>query len=185
MTFADLAPIWITARASGTAALLCSSGAITAGLLMALKPAAVRRHKLELRAAHEALSLATFAFIAVHGIALFADPVLKPGVVGTLVPFGAEYERIGTALGQLAAYGMIALGLSFYVRRRIGGQRWRRAHRAVPIFWLLAVAHGFMTGTDSLTPWFIAALALPFLAAGALLLQRWMPARAGEGLTAS
>lgn len=179
MIVAELAPVWITARAAGIAALLCSSGTIAAGLLMALKPIALRRRRLELRAVHEALALATFAFIAVHGIALFVDPVLKPGVLGTLVPFAAGYERVGTALGQLAAYGMIALGLMFYVRRRIGGQRWRRAHRAVPVFWLLAVAHGLMTGSDAGAPWFLIALAMPVLAAGALLAQRYAPGRDG------
>lgn len=87
-----------------------AAAAVTAGMLMALKPAFLRRGRLEVRAIHEALSLATFALIAVHAIALFADPVLEPGIVGTLVPFGAGYRPVATALGQIAAYGMIGLG---------------------------------------------------------------------------
>lgn len=105
---ADLAPLWTTSRASGIAALLCASLAIGAGLLMALKPPGLRRRRLELRTAHEALALATFAFIAVHGMSLFLDPVLEPGLAGILVPFAASYEPLGTALGQFAAYGMLA-----------------------------------------------------------------------------
>jgi methionine sulfoxide reductase heme-binding subunit len=84
---AELAPLWITARASGAAALLCASAAMAAGLLMALKPAFLRRRRVELRAAHEALALATVALIAVHGLTLLLDPVLRPGLAGVLVPF--------------------------------------------------------------------------------------------------
>jgi sulfoxide reductase heme-binding subunit YedZ len=169
---AELAPLWVTARASGAAALLSASAAMAAGLLMALKPAFLRRHRVELRAAHEALALATFALIAVHGLTLLLDPVLRPGLAGVLVPFGASFERLGTALGQLAAYGMLGLGLTFYVRRRLGSQRWRRAHRAIPVFWALAVGHAVLTGTDVGAWWFLAAVGLPVLAAGALLAQR-------------
>lgn len=166
---ADLAPLWITSRASGIAALLCASLAIAAGLLMALKPAGLRMLRLELRAAHEAFALATFALIVVHGATLFLDPVLRPGLAGVLVPFASGYERVGTALGQLAAYGMLGLGLTFYGRRTIGAARWRRAHRLIPAFWALAVLHGLLTGTDAGSWWFLAAV-LPPVAAGAALL---------------
>ncbi|HEX8102657.1 MAG TPA: ferric reductase-like transmembrane domain-containing protein [Solirubrobacteraceae bacterium] len=170
---AALAPVWVTARAAGVAALLCASLAISAGLLMAMKPPALRRRRLELRTAHEALALATFAFIAVHALALLLDPVLAPGLAGILVPFGAAYERLGTALGQLAAAGMLVLGLTFYVRRRVGGERWRRAHRAVPAFWLLAVGHAILTGTDARAWWLLVSLAAPVLSAVALLVVRY------------
>jgi methionine sulfoxide reductase heme-binding subunit len=169
---ADVAPLWITSRASGIAALLCASLAIAAGLLMALKPAGLRMLRLELRTAHEALALATFALIVVHGATLLLDPVLEPGLAGILVPFAAGYERVGTALGQLAAYGMLALGLTFYLRRSIGSARWRRAHRLIPAFWALAVLHGLVTGTDAGTWWFLAAVLPPVLAGAALLVAR-------------
>lgn len=171
-TFAALAPAWTTSRASGIAALLCASLAIAAGLLMALKPPGLRTRKLELRSAHEALALATFALIGVHAVSLFLDPVLEPGLAGVLIPFAASYERFGTALGQIAAYGMLALGLTFYVRRHLGSRRWRRAHRVIPAFWILAIGHALLTGTDSLTWWFGFAIAPPVLAGGALLVRR-------------
>ncbi len=146
---------------------------MAAGLLMALKPAFLRLHRVEVRAAHEALALSTFALIAMHGLTLLLDPVLRPGLAGVLVPFAAGYERVWTALGQLAAYGMLGLGLTFYVRRRLGSQRWRRVHRAIPVFWALAVSHALLTGTDTGAWWFLAAIGLPVLAAGALLVQRY------------
>lgn len=174
---ANLAPVWTTARASGAAALMCASLAIAAGLLMALRPATLGPRRLELRAAHEALALATFAFLAVHATSLFLDPVLKPGLAGVIVPFGSAFKRLGTALGQLAAYGMLALGLTFYVRRHLGSQRWRRAHRLIPIFWVMAIGHALLTGTDALSSWLLISLAPPVLAGLALLGSRWLGAR--------
>ena len=54
--------------------------------------------------------------------------MLRPGLAGLLVPFAAPYRPVATALGQIArAYGMFALGATFYVRRRVGTQRWRSA----------------------------------------------------------
>ena len=116
---------------------------------MALRIPALRRRAPELRAAHQALANATFALIGVHAVSLLLDPVLRPGLAGLLVPFAAPYRPVATALGQIAAYGMLALGATFYVRRRIGTQRWRSAHRWLPLFWLLAVGHGLLVGTDA------------------------------------
>jgi methionine sulfoxide reductase heme-binding subunit len=90
-----------------------------------------------------------------------------------LVPFAAPYRPVGTALGQVAAYGMLALGATFYVRRRVGAQRWRRAHRWLPVFWLMAVAHGLLVGTDTMALWALAALAPPVAAGAALAVTRW------------
>jgi predicted ferric reductase len=167
-----MTPVWTTSRASGLAALVTVSLAITCGLLMALRVPALRRRAPELRAAHQALANATFALIGVHAVSLFLDPVLRPGLAGMLVPFASPYRPVATALGQIAAYGILALGATFYVRRRIGTTRWRRAHRWLPAFWLLAVAHGLLVGSDTTRPWALAALALPVAAAAALVLTR-------------
>ena len=98
--------------------------------------------------------------------------MLRPGLAGLLVPFAAPYRPLATALGQVAAYGMFALGATFYVRRRLGTQRWRSAHRWLPLFWLLAVGHGLLVGTDATTTWALVALAPPVAAAAALLTTR-------------
>ena len=151
---------------------MTASLAISGGLLMALRIPALGRRAPALRATHQSLANATFALIGVHAVALLVDPVLKPGIAGLLVPFAAPYRTFATALGQIAAYGMLALGASFYVRRRIGASRWRSAHRLLPIFWLLAVAHGLLVGTDATKAWALAALALPVAAAALLVLTR-------------
>src|SRR5919198_4784311 len=167
-----MTPVWTTSRAAGLAALMTASLAISCGLLMAMRVPALRRRTPELRAVHQALANATFALIGVHALALLLDPVLNPGLAGVLVPFAGPYRPVATALGQIAAYGILALGATFYVRRAIGAARWRSAHRLLPIFWALAVLHGLLVGTDATRPWALAALALPLAAAALLVLTR-------------
>jgi sulfoxide reductase heme-binding subunit YedZ len=167
-----MTPVWTTSRAAGLAALVTCSLAISCGVLMALRVPALRRHAPALRAIHQSLANATFALIGVHAVALLVDPVLEPGLAGLLVPFAAPYRPFATALGQIAAYGILALGASFYVRRHIGRARWRSAHRLLPIFWALAVLHGLLVGSDATRPWALAALALPVAAATLLVLTR-------------
>jgi predicted ferric reductase len=167
-----MTPVWTTSRASGLAALVTVSLAVACGLLMALRVPALRRHAPELRAAHQVLANATFVLIGVHAASLLVDPVLRPGMAGVLVPFAAPYRPLATALGQIAAYGILGLGATFYIRRRIGTARWRRAHRLLPAFWLLAVAHGLLVGTDTTRPWALAALAAPLAVAAALVVTR-------------
>jgi sulfoxide reductase heme-binding subunit YedZ len=180
---AALAPLWVTARASGIAALLAASGSASLGLLSALRPSVTRGWRIELRAAHEALALATLALIALHAAALLADPVLKPGLAGVLVPFAASYRPLATALGQIAAIGMAALALTYYARRVLGAQRWRSAHRFIAGFWALGVAHALLDGSDAGRPWFVAAVLLPAATAGVLLVLRHArPAAARAGL---
>lgn len=105
-------------------------------------------------------------------MSLLADPVLHASALDLLIPFAAPYRPFATALGQLAAYGMLGLGATFYIRRRIGSARWKRAYRYLPVFWLLAVAHALLVGTDATRPWALLALALPVAAAGVLLITR-------------
>jgi methionine sulfoxide reductase heme-binding subunit len=172
---AAIAPVWFTARAAGVAALLLATGSVTLGLLHAGRVLPKRIGPAESRALHEALALATLAAIALHGVALLLDPVLKAGVAQIVVPLASPYKPVGTALGQLAGYGMAVLGLGYYARRRIGPARWRSMHRFVPAFWLLALLHGLTVGTDRGRPWLLLAVALPALAAGTLLIRRWVP----------
>src|SRR5512133_1894018 len=160
---ATLAPVWFTSRAAGIGALFGASLTVALGVLMAARVKLPGLGRIELRALHEAVALATLALIAVHGIALLADPVLKAGVGGILVPFASPYEPFGTALGQIAAYGIAGLSLTYYARRALGPKRGQQAHRAIPVFWALGLLHGLIVGTDAWAWWMIAVIAPPAL----------------------
>lgn len=110
---------WITGRAAGITTLLLASAAVAAGLLIGSR--AVRGPRApDVRALHEILSLATLASLAVHALSLLGDAYLHPSVPDLLVPFVSDFQRWWTATGIVAGWSMVALGLSFYARKRIG-----------------------------------------------------------------
>src|SRR3954469_21952717 len=160
---------WITSRAAGTAALLLSSLAVCVGLLFGGK---LVKGRPDLRHLHEALSLATIVALVVHAVSLLGDSFMSPSLADISIPFVSGYMRLWTTLGIVAGWAMIALGLSYYVRDRIGQQRWKKLHRFTALAWIAGLAHSYGEGTDAGTAWFIAATALVVLPALALLAVR-------------
>jgi methionine sulfoxide reductase heme-binding subunit len=163
---------WITSRAAGGAALLLASASVAVGLMMSSKrPSANKR---DLRAVHEAMSLTTLAMVALHGLSLLGDSYLNPGVAGIAIPFVGFYRPLWTGLGIVAGYGLAVLGLTYYLRDRIGAARWRRLHRLTAVFWLAAIAHTIGAGSDAAQWWFLGVSGALVLPAAALLLLRWL-----------
>ena len=144
---------WLASRASGLVALVLITGSVILGLTQAgrlTRGPAIRRR---LAALHEQLAVTGIVAIAVHGITLLGDPWLNPGVGGISLPFTMGYRPLWTGLGIVGGYLAAILGLSFYIRRRIGPRLWRRAHQLTVVVYALAVAHTLGAGTDATTPW--------------------------------
>jgi methionine sulfoxide reductase heme-binding subunit len=163
---------WIASRAAGVAALILSSLAVCCGMLIGGRFG--KRRGPDLRAAHEALSLATLAAIAIHGLTLLGDSYLGLGLVAISLPFASGYETLWTAAGIVAFWSLALLGLSYYARARIGVQRWRRLHRLTALAWALGSAHSLGEGTDAGEAWFLAMCAIAVLPALSLLAVRWL-----------
>jgi methionine sulfoxide reductase heme-binding subunit len=156
---------WITSRAAGVAALVASSAAVAAGLLMS-GPA--RRRVPDLRAIHEALSLATLGALLLHALSLLGDEFLSPSLADIAVPFVSGYQRGWTSLGIVAGWMLLLLGLSYYARGRIGPARWRRLHRWTALAWVFGVVHGIAEGTDAGALWFVLAVLVAVVPVAAL-----------------
>jgi methionine sulfoxide reductase heme-binding subunit len=163
---------WITSRAAGTVALVLSSMAVCAGLLIGSRGGALKGFGGDVKALHEALSLATLVAVAVHGIALLGDHYLHPSIFDLSIPFTGAYRPFWTGIGIVAGWSLAALGLSYYARTSIGQTRWRSLHRFTALFWVLGVAHSLGSGTDAGQLWFLALLAVPAGPAFVLLLRR-------------
>ena len=164
--------LWITSRAAGMAALFLASSSVTCGLMIGSKRRSANRG--DFRTVHEVLSLATLAFVGLHGLALLGDGWLHPGIAGIAVPFAGSYRSLWTGLGIAAGYGLAILGLSYYLRDRIGAARWRRLHRLTAAFWLLAIAHTLGAGSDAGQAWFLILAGTFVLPAALLLGTRWL-----------
>jgi sulfoxide reductase heme-binding subunit YedZ len=170
---------WITSRAAGVAALLCSSAAVGVGLSMGGR--LIKGRVGDLRVLHESLSLATIVALVIHAVSLLGDSFLAPSVADLTVPFASGYQRWWMAAGIVGGWMLIALGLSYYARARIGVQRWRRLHRFTALAWLLGLAHSLGQGTDAGATWFLVStgiVALPALILLAVRMSPRTPARA-------
>ena len=181
---------WLASRASGLVALVLVTISVGLGLAMAGK--VMRRPGLsrKLLSIHEHTALAGLVAIAVHGITLLGDPWLHPGVAGVTVPFAIGFRPLAVAAGIVGGYLAAALGLSYYLRKRIGPRLWRKAHRATIVVYLLGLGHAFAAGSDASAPLFrvwavgtgipIAGLFLYRLGAAQRAARRRRRATAGE-----
>lgn len=174
---------WIASRAAGIAALILSSVSVCIGLLMSGRLRG--RHGAELRVAHEALSLATLGALVVHGLTLLGDSFLHPSLADVALPFAGSYKTFWTSMGIVALWALALLGLSYYLRAKIGVQRWRRLHRLTALAWVLGLAHSLGEGTDAGQTWFLAMTAIVALPPLALLALRWTHRAATQAPNAS
>jgi sulfoxide reductase heme-binding subunit YedZ len=152
---------WLVSRASGIVALGLITSTVLLGLTMSAK--VLRRPGLgrTLVKLHEHLALVSLGAISLHGLALLGDPWLHPGVGGITIPFAMAYRPLATGVGMIGGYLAALLGLSYYVRRRIGVRLWRRLHRATILVWVLGVVHTLGAGSDAATIWLRAYVLLP------------------------
>ncbi|HEX4805340.1 MAG TPA: hypothetical protein VFU94_05520 [Conexibacter sp.] len=157
---------WLASRAAGVVALALVTGSTLLGLAMATHPRRARRHAARLVTLHEQLALTGLVAIAVHGITLLRDPWLRPGLAGVALPGAMAYRPLFTSLGVVAGWLAAGLGLSYYLRGRIGVGRWRAIHRFTLAAWALAVAHTLGGGTDAGSAW----LRWPLLGSAAVVL---------------
>ena len=99
-----------------------------------------------------------------------------PGSAGLTVPFTMGYRPLFTGLGIIAGYLAALLGLSFYVRRRIGvkpvaaGCTARRCSSGCS-----GVVHTLGAGTDAATVWLRAFVLAPAIPIVYLLVARFWP----------
>lgn len=143
---------WITSRAAGITAMVLASVSVGFGLMMAGRLGNGRAG--DRRPVHETLSLAVMLAIAVHGLSLLGDSYLRPSLIDISVPFTLSYKTIPTSIGILAGWATFSLGLSYYLRRRIGVNRWRLIHRFTVLAWAAGILHALLEGTDAGQAWF-------------------------------
>jgi sulfoxide reductase heme-binding subunit YedZ len=165
-------PFWLASRSAGVVAYLLLSTSVVLGLVMAARLAPVSA-RAGLRVLHERVALLALGSVAAHGLFLIPDGWLRPGLHELVIPFTESYRPVWTGLGICAAYIAAGLSLSYYARRRLGSRRWRNAHRLIPVAWALAVVHVIGAGTDVVSLWLEAVLALTIAAVAVLLAQRW------------
>jgi sulfoxide reductase heme-binding subunit YedZ len=172
---------WITSNAAGTTALLLSSATVGYGLMMAARAKGQPGATTTRRTIHEALSLGVMVALAVHGLALLGDGFLRQSLLDVSVPFVSGYRTGWTTLGIVSAWAIVALGLSFYARERIGRERFKLIHRFTLVAWLGGIVHSLGEGSDAGQVWFLALVGLSLAPAAVALALRAAKALAARG----
>jgi sulfoxide reductase heme-binding subunit YedZ len=86
---------------------------------------------------------------------------------------------------MLGAYAAAFLGLSFYARKRIGGKRWRKLHRATPVVYAMGLIHTLGAGTDAGSSWLRAFMLATAVSATVLLGRRLIASRKTGNISVS
>jgi sulfoxide reductase heme-binding subunit YedZ len=166
---------WIASRSAGVVSLLAVTLSVILGLLMANGLPRRKGANRIMLSLHESTALAGLVALAVHGVTLLGDPWMNASLVNISVPFTIGYRPLWTSVGIIGGWLAIALGLSFYARRRIGTKRWRNAHRATVLAWALGLAHTLGAGTDAEEPWLQATMLTGSVVIVFLFLRRTVP----------
>ncbi len=99
---------------------------------------------------HQFASLIGLAFALFHALILMGDKYINYDLAQVLVPFNSTgYKPVWVGLGQIGFYLLAIVGLSFYVRKRLGNHTWRMIHFFSFLTFALALMHGIFAGTDS------------------------------------
>lgn len=153
---------WLASRATGISAMVLLTFTVIVGLsqggnlLGGFSPRFRERHGIKARdltRIHEFCSLAAIVLILGHGLLLLGDPWLSPTLTQIAVPFTSSYRTFYTGLGITAGWITLLLGLSYYLRDRIGPNRWRAIHRFTIVGYALSIIHVLGAGTDAGLPW--------------------------------
>jgi sulfoxide reductase heme-binding subunit YedZ len=157
---------WYLARASGLLAYALLTASVLAGLVLKARPFDRLLRPAAVTDLHRFLAFLGLGSVAIHGSALVLDTTVAISPIALLVPGLVPYRPLATALGTLAALGMLLVYVSFPLRRRIGTRTWRRLHWLTYAVFAFATAHGLAAGSSTHETW---ALALYGAATGAVL----------------
>ncbi|GAC1348271.1 MAG: hypothetical protein NVS3B14_01620 [Ktedonobacteraceae bacterium] len=163
---------WDVARAGGFTAFGLLTVSVAIGLALTLHMQTPRWPRIINSELHNFLTLLALIFTGVHILAVWIDPFTNFGWNEVFIPFVSHYRPLWMALGIVAFYIGLAIGLSTWLRPHIGYKLWRSLHVFTLLLFALVVVHGIATGSDTRTWWGALIYASSILLVGTLLWMR-------------
>jgi hypothetical protein len=164
---------WNIARTGGFTAYVLLTLAVAVGLALTMKLQSPSYWPRLLNSElHNFLTLLSVVFVGVHILAVWIDPFTRFGWNEVFIPFVSHYRAMWMALGILALYLGIAIGISTWLRPLIGYAWWRRLHILTLGVFALVTIHGIATGSDTQTWWGLAIYGGSIALVGGLLCWR-------------
>ena len=147
--------LWYTTRGAGGVSMILLSAVVILGVLSSLRFQSAGWPRFLTPALHRNLALMTLVFLALHIVTAVVDPFTHLGWLTAVVPFSSYYRTLWLGLGTIAFELLAAIVLTSLLRGLIGQAAWRAVHWLSYASWPVAVVHGFGTGTDALSAWFM------------------------------
>lgn len=164
---------WNVARAGGFTAYILLTLAVVEGLALSTQLQSPSRWpRLINNELHNFLTLLGAIFLGVHILAVWLDPFTHFGWNELLIPLASHYRPQWMALGIVALYLGIAIGISTLLRPHIGYRWWKRLHVLTLGIFVLATIHGLGSGSDTQTWWAMGMYVVSSIAVGLLLCRR-------------
>src|SRR5690348_11085771 len=164
---------WNVARAGGFTSYILLALAVIVGLALSTQlQSPARWPRLINSELHNFLTLLGTIFLGVHVLAVIVDPFTHFGLNEVLIPLASHYRPEWMALGIVALYLGIAIGISTLLRKHIGYTWWRRLHVLTLVIFALATIHGLGTGSDTQTSWALGIYIVSTTLVGMLLCKR-------------
>ena len=164
---------WDIARAGGFTAYILLTFSVAVGLMLTMQWQSPSKWPRLLNSElHNFITLLALIFTGIHVLAVWIDPFTSFGWNEVLIPFTSHYRPIWMALGIVALYLGLAIGLSTWIRPLIGYTWWRRLHILTLVIYALVTVHGIATGSDTQTWWGVVIYIVSVTQVGGLLLRR-------------
>jgi len=144
---------WYLTRASGLVAYLLLFASVVLGLVMTGDLVGRRVTRFGAYDLHRFTTLIALAVTLFHALIVLPDGFIGFSLADVLVPFATSYRSVYMAAGVLGLWLMALFVLTFYLRPLVPYPVWRLLHYATFVAFVLAVAHGAGTGTDTESVW--------------------------------
>jgi len=147
--------LWYATRGAGAVSMILLSGVVVLGVLSTMRVQSAAWPRFLTTGLHRNLALVTLVFLALHIVTAVVDPFTHLGWLTAIVPFESYYRTLWLGLGTIAFELLAAIIVTSLLRGLIGRAAWRIVHWLAYASWPVAILHGFGTGTDALSAWFI------------------------------
>lgn len=144
---------WYLSRAAGFTAYLLLFCSVALGITTSTRLGARLVRQNTVFDVHRFLSILALGFVTMHVYILLGDGYFNYDVWQLSLPLLSPYRMWQVAAGSFAAYALIVIVTSFYVRRFIGYRVWRAIHFITFALFAAAMLHGIMAGSDTSQAW--------------------------------
>ncbi len=144
--------LWWLGRSGGLVAYVALWSTMVFGVALGARGGGLL-HAPTLLALHRAWSFAAVALTAAHVLAVVLSPASPVPPVAAVVPFASPRLTGPVALGTLAAWTLLLLVGTSLARARVAPWAWRAVHTLSAGGFVLALAHGVLTGPDQGSAW--------------------------------